>query len=495
MEDMYQSGYYRNNEDNKQGGDDAFAININLNGEKEWEDNIVNPSNEQFFAISAKTDSFITVGKFEGLEQQTNEIGAVSLEYDLKGKIIWSDSICEKTQLYNKVTVAEDGGSIAVGSFKGKLEIDSESAIGKKIKLASKGSTDALIVKYNSKGEVEWAKGFGGGAEEDFKDIIAVEDGYIVIGNINVLVNLNAPNIITVPAEETQNADSAITLTGKVKNNCLIVKYTKDGKVEWAKNLGETGDDVIRTIEKTYDSGYIIAGGFSGTLKIQESNTEDGNIINLTSLGGKDGIVIKFNEDNLIQWANSFGGNTNDSIYTISEENGKTFLALYSKGKVNLINTNGEKIEFSNTSWPGRFGYDILINLNEDGKVIWGFKIETSVDFNDVARVRSVDIKDEKYIITGTSNGLSKIHAEDTVSGEEINTGVPGMCYGYIVRATKDGLVEKCISNINTNNSGGVQGGPGGMLDISFTSDDGYIVAGGYGRIVYKYYNSSIRYG
>lgn len=377
---------------------DILIIKVNSEGNEQWRKLIGGSQPETVTGIDYKENNAIIVCNFPGVEGEKGNIGATCLEYDAEGNIIWSDSISSDTQTYNSTAVNSKGESVAVGTYKGTLKIEgSQTANGEKIELKSNGSDgDAIIVKYNEEGQILWGHTIGGPQSCAYRDVIAVQNGYIAIGEMLRGGGSWDCSKVIVPEEQTKFGEE-IVLTSRNGADIVIFKYTEDGKVEWAKIFGGTGEDTARAVTTTFDKGYMVVGDFTGTFTIPADETADGNSINVTSAGSSDGLVIKFNENNLVEWVTTLGGTSSENIYTIAEDNGQSALTMHveQNGVVNLTKANGETLKFECNSWSGD---DILISLDENGEIIWAMKIASSY-----TRVRAtgVAIKEGRVIVSG----------------------------------------------------------------------------------------------
>ena len=94
------------------------------------------------------------------------------------------------------MSLTNDGGLVAIGSFSSDV-ID----LGNGIRLQNKGSSDAMIIKYSSIGETEWAHSIGGTSGEYFTSVTTCSDGSYVVGgnfygkNLDVTDSIKFENI------------------------------------------------------------------------------------------------------------------------------------------------------------------------------------------------------------------------------------------------------------------------------------------------------------
>ena len=238
---------------------------------------------------------------------------------------------------------AQDGGFVAVGtsataSFAGAGDWPAGSG---------KGGNDAIIVKYDKDGAIEWQDNFGGSAADYFYAVAAAQDGGFVAAGYSANVSFG-------------NGDWSAA-TGKGGNDAVIVKYDKDGAIEWQDNFGGSGNDMFRGVAATTDGGFVAVGhsangSFSGS----------GDWPAGSGKGGEDAIIVKYDKDGVIEWQGNFGGSGNDFFYGV---------AATADGGVAAVGSS-VAASFSGTGdWPagsGKGGDDaFIVKYDEDGVIEW----------------------------------------------------------------------------------------------------------------------------
>ena len=104
-----------------------------------------------------------------------------------------------------------------------------------------------MIIKYSAEGEVEWARREGGSYSDSINSVAETSDGgYIVGGYFN--------------SNEIQVGDYTLTNSGEFDG--MIIKYSAEGEVEWARREGGGNSDYIESVDSTRDGGYIAVGHF-----------------------------------------------------------------------------------------------------------------------------------------------------------------------------------------------------------------------------------------
>ena len=239
--------------------------------------------NDQFNSITKLNDGSYLVSGFENKSGTHNTCHII---YDNSGNLVEKfERISKRTNGLGerKIVQTSDGGFVAIENFNYTVTIPAENTVkNEEIIIETKGSTDGLLIKYNSEHKVEWAKSFGGEKVDSIKDIVTTKDGEcIIVGNF-------LGDTITIPKEETlNNEEIALENAGNYANQ-FIIKYNSEGKISWAKSFGrQDSDDYFYSISKVADNKYVVLARFS--------NINGGVIIPQKDISNGSEIVIKNN--------------------------------------------------------------------------------------------------------------------------------------------------------------------------------------------------------
>ena len=148
------------------------------------------------------------------------------------GDIEWQKCLGgTNTDIANSIQQTSDGGFIVAGyTFSNDGDVS-----------GNHGGSDALVVKLNSSGDIEWQKCLGGTSWDEAYSIQQTSNsGFIVAGKTN-----------------SNNGDVSGNHGG---DDYWVVKLNSLGDIEWQKCLGGTSWDVAYTIQQTSDGGFIVAG-------------------------------------------------------------------------------------------------------------------------------------------------------------------------------------------------------------------------------------------
>lgn len=192
------------------------------------------------------------------------------------------------------------------------------------------GSKDAWLVKLDKKGKVINQLYLGGKGLEEVEKIIPTRDGGALVGIYSrsslmedgkwKIENETSPD--EEPKEETNltnnqpstnNHQLTTIYQPKTTENYgegdfWVVKLSKEGKVEWQKNYGGSGDDHIRTLANT-DAGYIIAG---------ESRSENSGNKKSNIKEGTDLWVISIDENGNELWQKGYNFKNRDVLMSLN---------------------------------------------------------------------------------------------------------------------------------------------------------------------------------
>ena len=417
-----------------------------------WAQGIGGTDNDQINSVAECSDGgYIVGGRFDSssidlgngisLTNNGKQDGMV-IKYSQDGKVEWVQGIGGTE--YDEITsVAEtsDGGYIVRGNFRSS-SID----LGNGVSLRNKGSYDGMIIKYNANGEVEWAQGIGGTRADGIRSVSETSDGGYIVGGDFESSSIDLGN--------------GVSLINRLMNTYysdgMIIKYTSEGEVKWAKGIGGTNADYITSIAETSDGDYIVGGYF------QSSSIDLGNGIILENKGSYDGMVIKYSQSGEVKWAKGIGGKSYDYINSIAETSDGDYIVggYFQSNSIDL----GNGVSLSN-----KLSYDgMVIKYSQSGEVEWAKGIGGTRD----DEINSVEATSDGGYIVGGSFNSSSIDLEN-----EISLTNKGFRDGMVIKYGSSGEVEWAESIGGTSNDY--------IYSVAETSDGTYIV-GGY------FYSSSI---
>lgn len=294
---------------------EGILLKYDFDGNKIWQKRYKVLSDTRFLNILLEDDGFVVVGQsiYENLELGNHTTGGgIIVKYDYDGNVIWNSNYGgNKSGIFRDI-VKVDGGYVTVGrdskdtgivvffDEKGERKwvrnysyTDSDGFYGiaangndlyvvgsKKIwtntgdseidNARAAKNTDAVIVKYNTSGEMFFEKTFGGSNYERYQDVYLKDNFLYLVGH---LTSQDAG--LEVMTKEN-------TMTG------LLVKANLDGTIVDKKTFGGSHDDNLLYLMMEND--HFLAVGLS--------KSKDGDLKH-SSQNGRDyyGQLITFDQD------------------------------------------------------------------------------------------------------------------------------------------------------------------------------------------------------
>ena len=430
---------------------DGMVIKYDINGGAEWAQEIGGTDSECIYsAIETSDGNYIAGGSFNsssvdlGNEIYLNSNGSMDAmvvkfeKIELPNiEVVQAQGVGGKqSDDIKAVTKTSDGGYIIVGDFVGDIELENG------LKLTNKGSSgytsDGMIIKYDSEGNVKWTKTVGGmDLDESLYAVKETSDGGFIIGGCFSSTSIELEN--------------GVTFTNKDSNysrDALVVKYDVEGNIEWAKAIGGTDSDVILSVAETTDGGYVVVGEFSSSIEL-------GNGVSLNNKGEYDGMVIKYDSEGNAKWARTIGGTYIDVITSVSETSDGGCIVGGSFRSTSIELENGVSLTNKGSSTG------IVIKYDLEGKIEWVHGIGEE-GYNSISSL--AETSDGGYIVGGDFQTPSI----DLGNGVMLKNN--GRENGMLIKYNSEGNAEWARE---------IGGSSADYIEsVAETSDGGYIVVG-----------------
>lgn len=173
------------------------------------------------------------------------------------------------------------------------------------------GGSDAYIVKTDDKGDMEWARTFGGEKDDAALSVVSTDDGGFVF----------AGGTLSYGAGET---------------DMYLMKIDADGDCVWTRTIGGKDYDYAYSIKNTRDKGFIVAGYTSADKR-------------------SDAYVVKLDQNGKTQWEKTYGDYSWEVAYSAVQD----------------INDDGYIVCGYTTSTHKAASLVYLVKIDAQGNSIW----------------------------------------------------------------------------------------------------------------------------
>jgi hypothetical protein len=327
----------------------------------------ISGSGSQSVATDAAGNLYVT-GSFMGTDDLDPGPGTYNLtdagggdvlvaKFSSAGALVWARLMGGVNQDEGTaIAVAADGSVYTTGYYQGMADFNPGPATSY---LIAVNGPDIFVSKLDSAGNFVWARSMGGSNSDSGKAIAIAGDGSVyTTGYYYNTVDFN-------PGAGIYN------LTSSGGPDIFVSKLDSSGSFVWARSMGGTdstdGSDTGTGIAASADGYVYTTGYFTGTGDFDPG----AGTINLTSSGGTDIFLTKFDAAGNIVWARSMGGTSNDISNDIAVANdGSVYTAGYFQG---VVDFDPGAATFYLTSAGG---FDIFISkLDTAGNYVWARRI------------------------------------------------------------------------------------------------------------------------
>ncbi|MHC4660833.1 MAG: RCC1 domain-containing protein [Planctomycetota bacterium] len=303
------------------GGYDIFIVKYNPDGTLAWAKSAGSTKDDWGMGISTLSDgSALTTGYYGNTATfgagDDNETELTSAEvdnifvakYNPDGTLAWAKQAGGAGEDWGgSISTLSDGSAIITGDFTSAAATFGNASEGNEVTLSAVGNYDIFVAKYNPDGTLAWAKQAGGTDWDEGWGVSVVSDGSSIVTGIFRS---------TATFGNASEGNEAV-LSSAGDHDIFIAKYNSDGTLNWAKSAGNVNRDLGRGICALSDGSAIVTGLFNLAVTFGNAS-EGGNETVITSAGGDDIFIAKYNSDGTLNWAKRAGGGSFDYGHAIS---------------------------------------------------------------------------------------------------------------------------------------------------------------------------------
>lgn len=345
------------------------------------------------------------------------------VKYGPEGQYIWHVAVGGSgTEIPKCLKLDGQGNLLITGRFDSYFDWDPGADT---TAFTSAGSTDGFVAMYDTSGAFHWVQRIGGVGHDETYGVDFDEAGNIyVTGWMSNTVRFGmAPDAITI-LNPTNGWDS------------YIAKLDAEGHFIWAKGIQGPGTQNARSITCGGSGDIYVHGSFSGTTDFDPSEDE----FALTSAGGNDAFLCKYDTVGTLIWAKRFGSAGNEGAEVVlSDRQGHLFITGSYQDSITFTLASGTKtlVAVGNSFNSNNY----FAKLDTAGTTLWANSVQGNNHFDGVSDI-GID-STGNVIITGAyfADPL------DMDPGPGTYNLVPGLANDiYLGKYTPDGDLTWAVS-------------------------------------------------
>lgn len=324
------------------GGFDAFIAKFDVLGGHLWSKRFGDGSLQQIFSVDTDAAGNIAVlGIFQGsidlgggVFVSAGDWDVFLAKFDGGGSHLWSKRFgAGSIDDARSVNVDGSGNVIIAGFSQGGIDFGGGA-------LASGGSHDAFVAKFDALGAHLWSDLWGGAGEQQAQSVASDAAGNLFVGGqFNASLDLGG---------------GAMVSAGGL--DAFVAKFDGSGVFQWNKRFGDAADNQKTIFVGVDASGDVTAAGnFPGSIDFGGGP--------IASVGPADVFAAQFNSAGVHQWSSGYGSPAAEEVWG---------LAVHSTGNVTLAGYSQGGIDFGGGALPNAGGEDMFMaRIDPTGAHVW----------------------------------------------------------------------------------------------------------------------------
>jgi hypothetical protein len=215
-------------------------------------------------------------------------------KYDLNGNYVWAKSAGSNGFDEGLALDIDLSGMVYLTGFIGGTSTFDM------LNVSNNGSNDIFLAQYDSNGNAQWAKNFGGPGSDRGTDV-KWENGVVYL----------CGNYVTSAKMDVGISSPHHTAAGA--SDIVIGKYDNLGNYLWSKSIGGIADDKASSLELDARENILLAGSFQDTADFATGI----GAYRIGAKGSNDAFMAKYDSLGHFIWAHAFGGINSDEAINI----------------------------------------------------------------------------------------------------------------------------------------------------------------------------------
>ena len=397
---------------------DVFVAKFGPSGNHLWSQRFGDGTYQTAVDVAVDTSgNVIVTGYFHGTIDLGGGVFASSGENDMflakfdpSGNHLWSDRFGDVGYDYVAGVACDRPGNIVIAGFFYSGDIDFGGGT-----LTNAGGEDVFVAKFDPSGTHLWSDNFGDSDGQGADDVAIDGLGNIIVtGSFDGTVNFGGGGLVSAGA-----------------GDIFVAKFDPDGVHVWSDGFGDSAWQSPEGVASDGSGNVFIIGSFMGSVDFGAGD--------LTSAGGMDIYLAKFNSSGTHLWSHRFGDSSMDRAAGIAvDESGNVVITGFFQGTV----------DFGGGDLTSAGSFDIYLSeFDADGSYTWSKRFGDT----DIDQGVSVASYGTCTIVTGAFRGgvdfgggeLTSAGGEDIFLAKFGNDACPTQLQRFIVAYKETGIEVK----------------------------------------------------
>ena len=241
------------------------------------------------------SDNLYSIGHFQGSPSfdairltSAGQTDVFVTKLDSQAHVLWAVALGGPGADEGRgIAAASSGDVYATGTFSGTVDFDPGPG---RTELTSAGGSDAFLLRLSPKGELVWARRFGGPQ-----------------GDVGLRVAVS-PDAVWATGSFQGTMDAVPGLTSAGKRDAFLAKLDLEGHLLWARRIGGPKDDEGSGVAASRNGEVWVAGNFAETPSL---GPEAGGL-DMASAGRTDVFLLRLDATGRLLWSGRLGGAKDD---------------------------------------------------------------------------------------------------------------------------------------------------------------------------------------
>jgi len=232
-------------------------------------------------------------------------------KYDRNGNPLWSTRAGGPTDDQGRAIASDSSGDLYLtGYFRSNGVFGATNVL-------SRGAEDVFLAKLDSSGRWLWTATAGGANADEGRSVAVDDQGNSYIAGIFFASAAFGTNVVE----------------SRGQTDIVIARASAAGEWLWARSFGGAGFDESRGIAVSRNGECYVTGFFNGTAEFPGTN--------LTTRGGSDIFIAKFDLDGELLWVQQAGGSSGDEGHAVAvDDENHVYVTGGFAGTANVFGTN-----------------------------------------------------------------------------------------------------------------------------------------------------------